>query len=294
MPTLPMESTKCPRRRSPRSVISALARLRGIAAALLMLLTGRPWIWADSHADKGLIDSVVIVLDASGSMRTPFQDGKDRMTIAKEALKKVIAKVPSETQIGLLVFSASNLTNDWAFPLGPRNDQVLNKAIDQLVPSRGTPLGAYLKQGADRLLEERAKQFGYGTYRLLVVTDGEAQDADLVERFTPEVVSRGIRVDVIGVAMNSRHTLATRVHSYRPANDPKALQQALSEVFAEVASTATDASRTSDFSLLAGLPVDKAAIMIQALSKAENTPIGGRVRQGRPGLTNPAGRPPKP
>lgn len=236
-----------------------------------MLLAGlvHPAARADGH-----IDNVVIVLDASGSMRTPFEGGGDRMMAAKAALKQVIAKVPAATQIGLLVFSAANLTNDWAFPLGPRDDKTLYTAVESIVPSRGTPLGAYIKRGADRLLEERAKQFGYGTFRLLVVTDGEAQDQELVERYTPEVIARGLTVDVIGVGMNSRHTLATRVHSYRAANDSKALRKALTEVFAEVAATTSDAGRVDDFALIAPLPVDKAGAMINALSKSENTPIG--------------------
>ena len=85
-----------------------------------------------------------------------------------------------------------------------------------------------MKRGADALLKAREKQFGYGTYRLLIVTDGEAGDPRLVESFTPDIISRGITIDVIGVEMPSRHTLATRVHSYRNANDPESLRQAIS------------------------------------------------------------------
>lgn len=233
------------------------------------------------------IDNVVIVLDASGSMRTPFDGNRDRMSAAKAALKQVVAKVPAETHIGLLVFSAANLTNDWAFPLGPRNDPVLNAAIDGIVASRGTPLGAYIKRGADRLLEERTRQFGYGTFRLLVVTDGEAQDQELVEKYTPEVIARGITMDVIGVAMNTRHTLATRVHSYRGANDPAALQKALAAVFAEVATSTSDTTRAGDFALIAPLPTPAAAAMLQAISKAENGPVGETRRPAPKKPNNP-------
>jgi len=93
----------------------------------------------------------------------------------------------------LLVFSAKGVETDWLYPLGPRDDAKLMQAIDRPQPGGGTPLGAYLKKGTDRLLEERAKQFGYGTFRLLVVTDGEAGDKELVERYTPEVIARGIK-----------------------------------------------------------------------------------------------------
>ena len=77
-----------------------------------------------------------------------------------------------------------------------------------------------MKQGADALLDARKKQFGYGTYRLLVVTDGETDDAGLVDGYTPDIISRGITIDAIGVEMQSQHTLATMVHSYRSADDP--------------------------------------------------------------------------
>ena len=65
----------------------------------------------------------------------------------------------------------------------------LNGAIDSITSQGGTPLGEYMKQGADALLDARKKQFGYGTYRLLVVTDGEANDAGLVDGYTPDIIS---------------------------------------------------------------------------------------------------------
>jgi hypothetical protein len=146
-------------------------------------------------------------------------------------------------------------------------------------------LGAYIKKGADRLLQERARQFGYGTFRLLVVTDGEAQDQALVERFTPEVMARGITVDVIGVAMDQRHTLANRVHSYRAADDPQSLERALTEVLAEVRSTGNDAASAELFADLATIPDALAQAAIQALATSGNHPIGEAPSQPAPSST---------
>jgi hypothetical protein len=150
------------------------------------------------------------------------------------------------------------------------------QAIDRPMPGRGTPLGAYIKKGADRLLEARAKQFGYGTFRLLVVTDGEAEDQNLVDRYTPEVIARGITVDVIGVAMNERHTLATRVHSYRSANDPDSLKRAVAEVFGEIGGRGNDTVTAETFAEIQPIPAEAAQAMIQALSSSGNHPIGER------------------
>lgn len=220
-------------------------------------------------------DNVVIVLDASGSMKDGLTGTRlSKMDAAKAALKAVLQKVPEFTHIGLLVFSAANVKDDWIYPLGPRNDAVLLQAIDRIEASGGTPLGQFIKKGADRLLQERAKQFGYGTYRLLVVTDGEAQDQSLVDRYTPDVMSRGITMDVIGVGMKQDHTLARKAHSYRRANDPASLNRAITEVFAEISGTATDGAQAEAFEFLAPIPGDVASAMIQALSSSGNHPIG--------------------
>lgn len=229
------------------------------------------------------VDNIVVVLDASGSMAEPMPNsGINKMTAAKAALKEVLKTVPQETRIGLLVFSAEGVDTDWLYPLGPRDDAKLMQAIDLPRPGSSTPLGAYIKKGADRLLEERAKQFGYGTFRLLVVTDGEATDSQLMERYTPEVIARGITVDVIGVAMKQRHTLATKVHSYRSASDPASLKRAVAEVFGEIGGRGDDVAGAEAFAELKSIPSEAAQAMIQALSSSGNQPIGERPRRSQP------------
>ncbi|MDA0751533.1 MAG: VWA domain-containing protein [Verrucomicrobia bacterium] len=222
------------------------------------------------------IDHVVIVLDASGSMKQKMpSSNQPKMEAAKEALIEVLSNIPQTTHIGLLVFSAADVKDHWVYPLASRKDDELLPAIRNIRPNRGTPLGRYIKIGADRLLEERAKQFGYGTYRLLIVTDGEANDRNLVEQYTPEVLSRGLRMDVIGVAMDRDHTLATKVHTYRRANDANTLKQAIAEVFAEVGGNqAGNVADNDAFELLAPIPVEVASAAINALSQSGNNPIG--------------------
>jgi hypothetical protein len=252
-----------------------LNHIRRIVGGLALAL-----LFVRSVSAQDAADNVVIVLDSSGSMARPLPGaGTDKMTAAKSALKQVLQSVPKETRIGLLVFSAKGVSDDWIYPLGPRDDAKLMQAIDRPMPGGGTPLGAYLKKGADRLLAERAMQFGYGTFRLLVVTDGEAEDKEAVERFTPEVIARGITVDVIGVAMDKRHTLATRVHSYRTANDPASLKRAIAEVFGEIGGSASDTTTSAEaFAELKAIPGEIAQAMIGALSSSGNQPIGEKPR----------------
>ncbi|MBN2430514.1 MAG: VWA domain-containing protein [Acidobacteria bacterium] len=256
-----------------------IIHLTQAAVILLSLAMGVGQAAVDDH-------NVVIVLDASGSMGGKMPGSSVmKMDAAKSALKQVIREVPWDTNIGLLVFSAGNLDVDWVYPLGPRNDDKLLAAIDRPEPFGGTPLGEYLKMGADRLLKQRAEQYGYGTYRLLVVTDGEAGDPDMVERFVPEIIARGIIIDVIGVDMAGQHTLATKVHSYRSADNPGALKTAIADVFAEVAAAGTDGFGEDAFAVIEPIPQEMAVSMLKALSSSGNQPIG----EG-PGATGDDGR----
>ena len=238
-------------------------------SAWLGAVLAATWAMPFGQAQVQVTDNVVVVVDASGSMGAPM-GGSTRMSVAKEALKQVLEQIPDTTHVGILVFPRGN----WVYPLGPRKESMLAGAIDSIQSGGGTPLGDYMKRGADALLEARKKQFGYGTYRLLVVTDGEAGDARQVEAYTPDIISRGITIDCIGVEMASRHTLATKVHSYRNANDPESLKQAILEVFAEVASG--DAGQTGEdaFELIADLPEATASAMLKSLSTSGNQPIG--------------------
>jgi hypothetical protein len=117
---------------------------------------------------------------------------------------------------------------------------------------------------------------------LLIVTDGEATDAEKVEAYLPDILSRGITVDVIGVDMLDDHSLATKVHSYRRADDPASLTRALQETFAESSGVPDDAG-ASDFEQLAPIPNEVAAAALAALTASGNHPIGETPRAAGPG-----------
>ena len=231
---------------------------------------------ADAEADPN-IDHVVVVLDGSGSMAAPM-GSVTRMDAAKTALTQVMKDVPATTHVGLVVFSAAQKNNDWVYPLGPLDYGRFVGALQSVIPKDATPLGTYIKVGADALLERRKAQFGYGTYRLLVVTDGEATGTDEAEKvrdFPPDVMSRGITLDVIGVAMNSEHTLATKVHSYRNAADAAGLAKAVSTILAEVSGQGDQGGNAAAmFDDIQGLDGAVASKMLEALTVSGNHPIG--------------------
>ena len=242
-------------------------------------------------------DNIVVILDASGSMQDKFSGDrtKSKMEAAKAALQEVLSKVPDDTHIGLLVFSGANIRNEWVYPLGPKDTEKLIAAIHLPQPSGNTPLGKYIRIGANRLLEQREKQYNYGNYRLLVVTDGEASDADKVKSYTPEILNRQIRIDVIGVDMQTDHMLAKVVDSYRKADNPGELVAAVSQILAETGDTGTDVGGEDAFEYIAPLSPEIAADLIQRLTMPpSNTSIAVKQAAATPTRTTPPRQAPTP
>jgi von Willebrand factor type A domain len=218
-------------------------------------------------------NNVVIVLDDSGSMKDRMRTSQGRIPkidAAKQALSQVLARLPEDTQLGVMLLNGAKQSNNWLIPLGPLNAAQANQRIQSIRADGGTPLGEKVQSGMDELLRLRAKLI-YGTYRLIVVTDGEATDKDRLTRVLPGVLSRGIAVDVIGVDMAKEHSLATQVHSYRRADDAASFTKAISDILAE--STATGDGADSDFDLIASLPDGLASEALTALSKPNNAAV---------------------
>ena len=102
-------------------------QFRGLPVILLAVLIVPLAVYSAGRGNPNA-NNVVIVLDASGSMDRPMPGSSMRkMDAAKAALREVLKRVPSDTQIGLLVFSGANVSNDWVYSLGPRDDAKLEK-----------------------------------------------------------------------------------------------------------------------------------------------------------------------
>lgn len=234
----------------------------------LVILAFFPWVSTASASD-----SVVIVLDDSGSMNERMSGGVRRIEAAKKAIEAVLKQFPADTNLGLLLLNGDRSKQHWAIPLEHLSVPQATRKVESVIADGGTPLGDRMREGADALLQLREKQI-YGNYRLLIVTDGEANDAKLLALYLPDVLSRGLIVDAIGVDMKQNHSLATRVHSYRRADDGAALSKAIQEVFAEKVDS-NAANSNADFALLQALDDGTAKEALIALSKPNNTPIVG-------------------
>ena len=117
--------------------------VRRFAKCAAVFVAALALAWPCAAAERK--ETIVILLDASGSMKAVFPGSPGtRIDAAKNAIKTVVRKVPQSTEIGLLVFSAKNLKDDWAFPLGPRDDARMFATLDSIECHTDTPLGKYL------------------------------------------------------------------------------------------------------------------------------------------------------
>jgi hypothetical protein len=217
--------------------------------------------------------SVVIVLDDSGSMNTYMASGSSRLEVAKQSLGAVISSLPDDTRLGIVLLNGNTWEPDnWFVPFGKLDKPIVDAKLKGLSCGGGTPLAGAMKAGADALLAVRGKE-RFGNYKLLVVTDGEADDKGTVDMYVTDIMSRGIILDAIGLDMTKSHSLATQVHSYKDANNPEQLVHAISATFAETSSN-DPAAAAEDFALLEGLPDGMADKIIDTLAIGDNHPIG--------------------
>ena len=173
------------------------------------------------------------LFDMSGSMDENCS-GKRKIDGAKEAVTRFMKNIPDDVNIGLMLFGTRS-GDDYAeaLPIGSDNKEEFLRIIDSLQPSGGTPLGEALLASVDKIVGQYKKQLGYGTYRIIIITDGEQTGIDLRQPCNYLARHGFIGLYSIGLCMKSSHTLKKYSLSYRDANNYEELEQALVEATAE-------------------------------------------------------------
>jgi len=173
------------------------------------------------------------LFDMSGSMDENCS-GKRKIDGAKEAVTRFMKNIPDDVNIGLMLFGTRS-GDDYAeaLPISSGNKEEFLKIIDSLQPNGGTPLGEALLASVDKVVEQYKKQLGYGTYRIIIITDGEQTGIDLRQPCNYLARHGFIGLYSIGLCMKSSHTLKKYSLSYRDANNYEELEQALVEATAE-------------------------------------------------------------
>lgn len=239
-------------------------------------------------------EHVVILLDASMSMTTDMTPDQTRMDAAKAAIGRVVEGLPDGVPLGLVAFTTEGRT-EWFHPMGPLDKARFREGLAAIEPGGGTPLGAYIEVAANALLKARKASEGFGEYRLIVVTDGEAEDPDRMEAAAQALLARGIVLDVVGVQMETDHSLARMAQSYRNADDAGALERAVSALLAETGDSAAQDGDAEAYALAAAFSDSTAGPVLRALagSSLDNSPIGDTAGPPRDDAAPPAKAPSK-
>ena len=205
------------------------------------------------------------------NMRATHQQ---KITAAQDALISALSKVSIDTNIGVLTF------NGWLYHPALLDKPQLEASIKSTYPSGGTPLWSYMQAAATELLKIRQANGNVGFYKILVVTDGQAQDQYLADDssekigYLSDILRRGITVDCIGVMMGNDHYLATRINgSYMRADNPESLKNAVAKSVAEIGFSGKDVEEEC-FATVQALPDNFVKTVIHGLSRYENQAIG--------------------
>jgi len=182
------------------------------------------------------------VLDGSGSMgedpSSKCSAGetsrfRTKIDAARWAVGQFLEKVPPEDRLGLYVFDQMGQRE--VVPLDVGNRDAVLHAVEAVREGGATPLAEAIITGVDALSAQRRRQLGYGDFRLVVVTDGEATGRRL-EDGTIHALENRIPIYTIGFCVGRSHTLFRYSVAYRAANSPEQLRRGLEETLGELES----------------------------------------------------------
>lgn len=188
-------------------------------------------------ADNLLARNYCLVLDASGSMGERGCSGeRSKLDAAKAALLQFAKRLPAEANLGLLVFTRSQVST--LIDLGRNNLEQIVTVLDTIRASGGTPLANAVASAYQKLEEQAIRQLGYGEFNLVVITDGIADSGqDPGEVVLGILRDTPIQVHTIGFCIGPDHSLNMPGRTvYREANNPEELRRGLEEVLAETES----------------------------------------------------------
>jgi hypothetical protein len=193
----------------------------------------------EPQGEISLAHNFYFIFDGSGSMRDPLssdcggdQNFSRKLDGAKWAVAEFLKKVPEDVNLGLYVFDENHRSRSEreVVPLGINNMAAFLQAINAIEAGGGTPLAEAIRFGAEVLARQREKQLGYGEFRIIVVTDGLADDIPTAAEFATE---NAIPIYAIGLCIKEDHPLRQYAVSYRAADNFRDLAEALETTIAE-------------------------------------------------------------
>lgn len=166
-----------------------------------------------------------IVLDDSGSM------GSD-MDAAKQAVIGALDAMAQDDRVAVVALNSGTVL-PFASVAQAKFD--LPSLLRPIVSDGGTPLTGAIRSAQNLLEVEAASVRGFGTFRLIVTTDGEADNSQALDaEIEALAASTPIQVTTIGIGIEGGHVLRRAdLGSFVDVANVTALQDALEAAVAE-------------------------------------------------------------
>lgn len=194
----------------------------------------------DTELDENMLrDNVMVVLDMSGSMEGSGCAGDfgSKSQAAKATLQEWIKTVPDESNLGLVAFVDSDTKTYVDLAIG--NREMFMEQVTDFYPDGGTPLYDAVTQAEDELEEQALSQNGYGTYKMVVITDGEhspGQDPSQAINSILDNPQNPIEIHTIGFCIEDSALNQPGRTEYQSAKNPDQLKAGLDSVLSEAQS----------------------------------------------------------
>ena len=250
---------------------SLLFAIALIAALVTIVVPPAQEVRAEDEGKN--IPPTMLILDASGSMKTPDADGQTRLAAAKDAAQMFSVAVPSDAELGFMVYGTEvgNSPEErdagckdvkTLLPVEKGNVTKIPAEVGKVEASGHTPMGPALRQAAEELPKD-------GERSIVLVSDGEDTCAPPpVCEVAKDLKKEGIdlTINTVGFLVDSkaRKELECIAEAgggeYMDAKDTVSLADSMKRLTTRTAQTteteAEEISGGDDYSSAAKVPAD--------------------------------------
>ncbi len=177
-----------------------------IRACLVVLMVGVLPEAAAAQSCNTADRSVLLILDASGSMNAKLPNGETRIAVAQRAIKGVAGFVPAQAQLSLRMYGAQSAARQknckdthLAVPFGPATagGDAITTTVDGVKAQGYTPIAYSLGQGASDFPADAKERV------IVLVSDGkETCQGDPVVA-AKALAAKGITVHTVGFIVDT-------------------------------------------------------------------------------------------
>lgn len=255
--------------------------------AALVTIVAPPAQEAQAEDEGKNIPPTMLILDASGSMKTPDADGQTRLAAAKDAAQMFSVAVPSDAELGFMVYGTEvgNSPEEreagckdvkTLLPVEKGNVTKIPAEVGKVEASGHTPMGPALRQAAEELPKD-------GERSIVLVSDGEDTCAPPpVCEVAKDLKKEGIdlTINTVGFLVDSkaRKELECIAEAgggeYMDAKDTVSLADSMKRLTTRTAQTteteAEEISGGDDYSSAAEVPADVETFSTKLREKSDS------------------------